>query len=73
MKNKVDKVRKKIYIEPGIVLRITHMFCVCKGLNNIWMVYNVISCGLNLYIWAQYFVLPIFQHTIRALLLGYSQ
>ena len=37
------------------------------------MVYNSTSCGLNLDLWAPHFGLPIFQHTLCALLPVYSQ
>ena len=30
MKNKVEKVRKRMYIEPGIVLILTHIFMFSK-------------------------------------------
>ena len=73
MKNKVDKVRKRLYIEQGTVLSLTHMFYVRKGLNDIQMVYNGTSYGLNLDLQAPYFGLPIVQHTLGALLPGYSQ
>ena len=73
MKNKVEKVRKRLYIDPGTVLSLNHMFYVRKGLNDIRMVYNGTSCGLNLALWAPHFGLPIVQHTLRALLPGYSQ
>ena len=73
MKNNVEKVRKRSYIEPGTVLSLTNMFYVRKVFNDIWMVYNGTSCGLNLALWAQHFVLPIFQRTLRALIPGYSQ
>ena len=70
---KVDKVRKRFYIYPYNVLSLRHMFYVRKGLNDIQMVYNYISCGYNLALWAPNFCLPIAQHTLRALLPGYSQ
>ena len=40
MKNKVDKVRKSLYIDPGKVLSLNHMFYVRKCLNGIRMVYK---------------------------------
>ena len=40
MKNKVEKDRKRTYIENGTVLSLTHMFYVRKGLNNIRIIYN---------------------------------
>ena len=48
MKKKVDKVSKRMYIDPGTVLSLSHMFYVQKGLNYTWMVYDGISCGLKL-------------------------
>ena len=68
IKKKVDKVRKSLYIESGTFLILTHMFYVHKGLNDIRMVYNGTSCGFNPDLWAPYFGLPIFQHTLRALI-----
>ena len=47
-KNKAGKVRKRMYIETGIVLSLSHMFYVRKVLNDIWMVYSGISRGLDL-------------------------
>ena len=73
MKNKVNKFIKMLYIEPGTVLSLTHMFYVCKVLNDIWIVYNGNACGLNIAVWAPHFGLPIVQQTLSALLPGYSQ
>ena len=73
MKNKVDNVRKNLYIDPGTVLILTHMFYVRKYLNDIWTFYNGTSCGFNPALWAPYFGLPIVQHTLSALFPGYSQ
>ena len=73
MKNKVEKVRKILYIKPGTFLSLTHMFYVRKGLNDIRMVYNSTSCGLNQALWAPYFGLTIIQHTRCTILPGYSQ
>ena len=38
IKNKVEKVRKRLYINSGTLLSLTDMFYVRKGLNDIWMV-----------------------------------
>ena len=73
MKNKVEKVRKSVYIDPGTVLSLPHMFYVRKGLNDIWMVYNGTSCGLDISLWEPHFGLPIVQHTLHVLLPGYSK
>ena len=73
MKAKVDKVWKRKYIECGTVLSLTHMLYVPKGKQDIRMVYNGTSCGLNDVLWAPHFGLPIVQHTLRSLLTGYHQ
>ena len=76
MKEKVMKVRERLYIEGGAgdeVKSLTHMFCVPKGSSDIRMVYNGTSCGLNDVLWAPHFGLPIMQHTLRSLLPGYYQ
>ena len=68
MKNKVYKVIKRLYIEPGTVLSLTHMFYFRKGLNYIPMVYNGTSFVFNTALWAPHFGLPIVQHTLCPLL-----
>ena len=47
MKNKLDKVRQRLYIEPGPVASLSHMFYVPKGLEDIRMVYNGTATDLN--------------------------
>ena len=73
MKKKVEKVRKRLYIELGTDLILTHMFYFRKVLNDIRMVYNSTSYGLDIALWAPHFGLPIVQRTPRALLPGYPQ
>ena len=73
MNNKVDKVIKRLYIDPDTFLLITHMFYARKVLNDIQMIYNGTSCGLNLSLWAPHFGLTVGQHIFCALLPGYSQ
>ena len=73
IKNKVDKVRKRLYSEPITVVSITHRLYVRIGSNDIWIFYNSTSCGSNLALWEPHFGLPIVQHILRALLPGSSQ
>ena len=73
MKEKLDKVCCPMYIEPGFVFSPSHMFYVSKGLNDIRMVYNASSCGLNAVLWATHFDLPVVQHILCSLLPGYYQ
>jgi hypothetical protein len=70
---KVDQVRVRNYIECGEVQSLTHMFHVPKGADDIQMVYNGTSSGLNAVLWAPHFGLPVMQHTLRSLLPGYYQ
>ena len=63
MKEKVNKVRKRRYIESGPVKSLTHMFSVPKGMSDIRMVYNGTSCGLNDTLWAPHFSLPEWSRT----------
>ena len=71
MRAKVVKVRKRGYVSPGVVTNGTHYFSVPKGLDDIRMVYNGTSCGLNDVLWAPRFGLPTVKQTLRALLAGY--
>ena len=73
MREKVSKVRQRRYIDAGPVRSLTHMFCVPKGLDDIRMVYNGTSCGLNDSLWSPHFGLPTVQHTLRSLLPDYCQ
>jgi hypothetical protein len=73
MRKKVVQVREKGYISLGTVASGTHYFSVPKGLDDICMVYNGTSCGLNNVLWAPRFGLPMVKQTLRALLPGYLQ
>jgi hypothetical protein len=73
MRAKFVQVQKRGYILPGKVVGETHYFCVDKGLNDIRMVYNGTSCGLNDVLWAPRFGLPMVRQTLQALLPGYFQ
>jgi hypothetical protein len=73
MRAKLVQVRIRGYISPGQVSGETHYFCVGKGLDNIRMVYNGTSCGLNNALWAPQFGLPAVKQTLRSLLPGYHQ
>ena len=70
MRRKILEVRKRDYIRPGQVTGGTHYFCVPKGPEDIRMVYNGTSCGLNDVLFAPRFGLPTVWHTLRAILPG---
>ncbi len=73
MRSKVVQVWKRGYIPPGKVIGGTHYFCMDKGLDDIRMVYNGTSCGLNEVLWATRFGPPTIKQMLHALLLGYFQ
>ena len=58
VKKKVTKVRKRGYLGEGLVNSLTSFFEVMKVLNDIRMVYNATSSGLNDAVWAPWFSLP---------------
>ena len=62
-------VRRWSYVRTGEVKSLTHYFSVPKG-EDIRMVYNRISSGLNSYIWATHFALPTVGSTIWAVKRG---
>jgi hypothetical protein len=55
---KISKVRKRKYILVGHVWLLTDFFCMPKGNDDIWMVYNGTSSGLNDVLWVLSFPLP---------------
>ena len=73
MRKKILGVRKREYICPGPVVSGTHYFCVPKGSDDVRMVYNGTSCGLNEVLFAPRFGLPTVRHTLRAILPDYHQ
>ena len=73
LREKVGKVRRRLYISPGLVASLTHMFTVPKGLFDWRIVYNGTSSGLNAALWAPHFGLPTIRHTLRSLMAGYFQ
>jgi hypothetical protein len=73
MHKKVVQVRKRGYVSARPVVSGTHYFSVPKGLDDIRMVYNGMSCGLNDVLWAPRFGLPTVKQTLRLLLPGYLQ
>ena len=58
VQSKVDKIRKTQYIDEGPVISTIDVFDVPKGSDDIRLVYNGTSCGLNDVIWAPWFPLP---------------
>ena len=51
VKKKIEKVQNRRYIASGTVLGPTTSFCVPKGCSNIYLVYEITTCGLNEVLW----------------------
>ena len=66
VRKKVNKVRERGYLGAGIVKSLTSFFEVLKGLDDIRMVYNATSSGLNDAVWAPWFSLPTVESHLRA-------
>lgn len=71
MNKKVNKVRQRCYICAGVVICLTNMFSVLKGLYDIRMIYDGTKSGLNACLFAPHFSLPVMVHTLRSLQEGY--
>jgi hypothetical protein len=63
---KIAKVRKRKYISTGYVWSLTDFFSVVKGEDDIRMVYNGTSSGLNDVLWVPSFPLPTVESLLRA-------
>jgi hypothetical protein len=70
---KLFSVRERLYIEPGEVTSLMHMFYVPKGSKDIRMVYNGTASGVNDCLFWPHFSLPTIQQASRALAEGYYQ
>jgi hypothetical protein len=55
---KLAKVRKRKHISPGTVWSLTDFFSVPKGSDDIRLVYNGMSSGLNDVLWVPSFPMP---------------
>jgi hypothetical protein len=69
---KLDVIRKKGYVEPGLVSSLMSFFEVAKGETDVRMVYDGSASGLNMVLWAPWFPLPTVNGLIRSLEPGYS-
>jgi len=66
IRNKLEDVRQKRYIDSGQVDSVTSFFSVPKGEEDIRMVYNATSSGLNDAVWCPWFALPTVETHLRA-------
>lgn len=70
IKEKLNQVRTKGYIQSGSVKSLTSFFSVPKGDNDIRIVYNGTQSGLNNTLWAPWFPLPTVEQHLRAVMPG---
>ncbi len=70
IKEKLNKVRTKGYIQSGSVKSLTSFLSVPKGDNDIRIVYNGTQSGLNDCLWAPWFPLPTVEQHLRAVMPG---
>ena len=71
VRRKVNKVRQRLYISPGNVRSLTHMFDVDKPPDDIRMVYDGTVSGINEALDSPHFSLPVVANTLRSLLPEY--
>jgi hypothetical protein len=63
---KIEKVRARGYISPGVVESLTAFFAVPKGDDDIRLVYDGSISGLNSFLWVPWFFLPTIRTHLRA-------
>jgi hypothetical protein len=71
MREKIDVIRLKAYVEAGKIDSLMSFFDVPKGKDDIRMVYDGTKSGLNESLWAPWFPLPTADTLVRALEPGY--
>jgi hypothetical protein len=64
---KLLKAQARSYFEYGDVVSLTQLFSVAKGDEDILMVYNGTSSGLNAHLWCPWFALATIYNILRAL------
>jgi hypothetical protein len=70
VKEKLDSIRDRKYVEPGWVISFISFFAVAKGLSDIRMVYDGTKSGLNRILWAPWFPLPTVETLLRSVEAG---
>ena len=66
----MNKIRRLQYISPGLVKSEIEVFHVAKGEDDIRLVYNGTSCGLNAVLWAPWFAVPTVNTLLRTVEAG---
>ena len=72
IRQKLDTIQQKGYVEDGPITSLMPFFHVPKGIDDIRMVYDGSASGLNDMLWAPWFSLPTVATLIRSLEPGYS-
>jgi len=67
---KLKTVRRRGYLEKGVITAFMFFFDVPKGIDDIRMVYDGTGSGLNDVLWAPWFILPTVDSLLRALVPG---
>jgi hypothetical protein len=70
IRKKLSKVRQRGYLQEGLVKSLTSFFTVPKGANDIRLVYNGPSSGLNDCLWVPWFRLPTIEQHLNATVPG---
>ena len=70
VEEKVNKIRRLLYVHPGKSMSHIDVFWVPKGSTDIRLVYNGTSCGLNEVLWAPWFALPGVRSHLRSVEAG---
>jgi hypothetical protein len=70
IREKLQKVRSRGYLEAGYVKALTPFFTVPKGDSDVRLFYNGTKSGLNDCLWAPWFHLPTVGQLLRAVLPG---
>jgi len=65
IKEKLEVIREKGYVAPGIVTALMFFFDVQKGTDDIRMVYDGTASGLNDSLWCPWFLLPTVDSLLR--------
>ena len=72
IRDKLNNIRTKGYVEKGEICSLMSYFNVPKGKDDIRMVYDGTKSGLNESLWAPWFPLPTVEGLIRSLDAGFS-
>lgn len=70
VREKLEEIRRKGYVEEGVIDALIAFFEVDKGKDDIRMVYDGTKSGLNDSLWAPWFALPTVDTMLRSVVVG---